>query len=228
MPGLKVLYFAVTKGRNRTFHRVEVLGRLYHAGFEVVYENTAHGEFRVIARRAKEPQREGIPSSSPIAKLIRVGKGGKLITVYKFRTMYSYSEYLQEYVYQHRKLDKSGKFYHDYRVNTMGAFLRKTWLDELPMVVNMLKGEMKLVGVRPLSKQFFSLYTPEMQQLRTQTKPGLLPPLYYEKEQPETLEGIQESERRYVEAYLKHPFRTDWKYFWGIVGNIFLHHKHSH
>lgn len=226
--GLKALYFAVTKGRNRTFHRVEILGRLYHAGFEVVYENTAHGELRVIARKAKKPQLEGIPSSSPIAKLIRVGKGGKLITVYKFRTMYSYSEYLQEYVYQHRKLDKSGKFYHDYRVNTMGAFLRKTWLDELPMVVNMLKGEMKLVGVRPLSRQFFSLYSPEMQQLRIQTKPGLLPPLYYEKEQPETLEGIQESERRYVEAYLKHPFRTDWKYFWGIVGNIFFHHKHSH
>ena len=226
--GLKESYFAVTKGRNRTFHRVEILGRLYHAGFEVVYENTAHGEFRVLARKVKEPITEGVPSSSPIAKLNRVGKNGKLITVYKFRTMYSYSEYLQEYVYQHRRLDNTGKFYHDYRVNTLGAILRKTWMDELPMIVNMLKGEMKLVGVRPLSQQFFNLYTPEMQQLRTKTKPGLLPPLYYEKEQPETLEGIQESERRYIEAYLKHPFRTDWHYFWGIVGNIVFKHKHSH
>ena len=226
--GLKEIYFAVTKGRNRTFHRVEILGRLYHAGFEVLYENTAHGEFRVLARKVKDPITEGVPSSSPIAKLKRVGKNGKIITVYKFRTMYSYSEYLQEYVYEHRQLDKTGKFYHDYRVNTMGSFLRKTWLDELPMVVNMLKGEMKLVGVRPLSRQFFSLYTPELQELRTRTKPGLLPPLYYEKEQPETLEGIQESERRYIEAYLKHPFRTDWKYFWGIVDNILIKHKHSH
>ena len=92
----------------------------------------------------------------------------------------------------------------------------------------MLKGEMKLVGVRPLSQQFFNLYTPEMQELRIKTKPGLLPPLYYEKEQPETLEGIQESERRYIESYLKHPFVTDWKYFWGIVGNILLKRKHSH
>ena len=225
---LKPIYFAVTKGRNRTFHRVEILGRMYHAGFEVVYVNTAHGEFRVIGKKVKEPITEGIPSSSPIAKLKRVGKNGKIITVYKFRTMYSYSEYIQEYVYQHRRLDKTGKFYHDYRVNTIGALLRKTWLDELPMVINMLKGEMKLVGVRPLSRQFFGLYTPEMQELRTRTKPGLLPPLYYEKVQPESLEGIQESERRYLEAYLKHPFRTDWKYFWGIVGNIFLNHKHSH
>jgi len=151
-----------------------------------------------------------------------------MITVYKFRTMYSYSEYLQEYVYQHRRLDKSGKFYRDYRVNTVGALLRKTWLDELPMLVNMLKGEMKLVGVRPLSQQFFSLYTSEIQELRIKTKPGLLPPLYYEKEQPETLEGIQESERRYLESYLKHPFRTDWRYFWGIMFNILFHHKHSH
>lgn len=228
MKGLKNLYFSVTGGRNRTFHRVEILGRMYHAGFEVVYENTAHGEFRVISRRVKDPITEGVPSSSPIAKLRRVGKDGKMITVYKFRTMYSYSEYLQEYVYQHRRLDRTGKFYHDYRVNTVGAFLRKTWMDELPMVVNMLKGEMKLVGVRPLSQQFFGLYTPEMQQLRTKSKPGLLPPLYYEKEQPETLGEIQESERRYMEAYLKHPFRTDWKYFWGIVGNIVFKHKHSH
>ena len=146
--GLKNIYFAVTKGRNRTFHRVEILGRLYHAGFEVVYESTTHGEFRVIARKVKDPISEGTPSSSPIAKLERVGKNGKIITVYKFRTMYSYSEYLQEYVYEHRRLDKTGKFYHDYRVNTMGALLRKTWLDELPMVVNMMKGEMKLVGAQ--------------------------------------------------------------------------------
>lgn len=224
----KRLYFAVTKGRNRTFHRVEVLGRMYHAGFEVVYESTSHGEFRVIARKVSAPITVGEPSSSPIAKLRRVGKDGKIITVYKFRTMYSYSEYLQEYVYEHRKLDNTGKFYHDYRVNVVGAILRKTWLDELPMIANMLKGEMKLVGVRPLSRQFFSLYTPEMQELRIKTKPGLLPPLYYEKVQPETLEEIQESERRYCEAYLKHPFKTDWKYFWGIINNIVFKHKHSH
>lgn len=230
-PKLKVtkpLYFWLTKGVNRTFHRVEILGRLYHAGFEVVYESTPHGEYRVIARKAKEPITVGVPSSSPIAKLLRVGKDGKIITVFKFRTMYSYSEYLQGYVYRHRNLDKTGKFYRDYRINTIGSFLRKTWLDELPMVVNMLKGEMKLVGVRPLSRQFFSLYTPEMQELRIKTKPGLLPPLYYEAHQPETLEEIQESERRYCEAYLKHPLRTDWKYFWGIVSNIILKHKHSH
>ena len=112
-------------------------------------------------------------------------------------------------------------------MSTMGRLLRKCWLDELPMVWNMLKGEMKLVGVRPLSKQYFSLYTPEMQELRTRTKPGMLPPFYYERKTPDTLDEIQASERRYLEAYFKAPFRTDWRYFWGIVGNIIFHRKHS-
>ena len=86
---------------------------------------------------------------------------------------------------------------------------------------------MKLVGVRPLSRHYFSLYTPEMQELRTRTKPGLLPPFYYDRKSPETIEEVQESERRYLEAYLKAPRRTDWRYFWGIVGNIIFHHKKS-
>ena len=55
----------------------------------------------------------------------------------------------------------------------------------------------------------------------------MLPPFYYERKTPDTLDEIQASERRYLEAYLKHPFRTDWKYFWGIVGNIIFHRKHS-
>ena len=147
--------------------------------------------------------------------------------MHKFRTMYTYSEYIQSYVYEYQHLEKGGKFKDDYRVNFWGTFLRKVWLDELPMVWNMLRGDMKLVGVRPLSRHYFSLYTPEMQELRTRTKPGLLPPFYYDRKSPETIEEVQESERRYLEAYLKAPRRTDWRYFWGIVGNIIFHHKKS-
>ena len=147
--------------------------------------------------------------------------------MHKFRTMYTYSEYIQQYVYQYQHLQTGGKFKDDYRINFWGRFLRRIWLDELPMVWNMLRGDMKLVGVRPLSRHYFSLYTPEMQELRTRTKPGLLPPFYYEKHTPETIDEIQESERRYLEAYLQHPFRTDWKYFWGIVGNILFRRKRS-
>ena len=220
-------YYAVTQGKNRSFNRVEVLGRLYRAGFEVVEEEFCKGEFVVVARKVQAPVNDIAPTGSPIIHLRRIGLGGEEIIVHKFRTMYTYSEYIQGYVYHYQSLERGGKFKDDYRVNEMGHLLRRLWLDELPMVWNMLCGEMKLVGVRPLSRQYFNLYTPEMQQLRTRTKPGLLPPFYYDRKTPETIDEVQESERRYLEAYLQHPFRTDWRYFWGIVGNILFHRKHS-
>ena len=204
-----------------------MLGRLYRAGFEVADEQFKQGEFVVIARKEKLPIEDNAPTGSPIIHLRRIGKDGKEIVVHKFRTMYTYSEYIQSYVYRYQNLDSGGKFKNDYRVNFLGKVLRKTWLDELPMVWNILRGDMKLVGVRPLSPHYFSLYTPEMQALRTRTKPGLLPPFYYDKHTPETLEEIQASEQRYLEAYLKAPRCTDWRYFWGIVGNILFRRKRS-
>jgi hypothetical protein len=69
--------------------------------------------------------------------------------------------------------------------------------------------------------------TPEMQKLRTRVKPGMLPPFYYEKKTPVGLDEIQASERRYIEAYLKNPFMTDWRYFWGTLANILFRRKSS-
>ena len=229
-PKLKLtrrMYFDITKGKDRSFHRVEVLGRLYRAGFEVLDEQFRRGEFFVIARKVAEPVDDAEPTGSPIIHLRRIGLGGKEIVVHKFRTMYTYSEYIQSYIFQYQNLENGGKFKDDYRVNFWGKLLRRTWLDELPMLWNMLRGDIKLVGVRPLSRQYFSLYSPEMQALRTRTKPGLLPPFYYDSHTPETLDEVQASERRYIEAYLKAPFKTDWKYFWGIVGNIIFKRKRS-
>lgn len=223
----KGLYFNITEGKNRTFHRVEILGRIHRAGFEVVEEAFCQGEFFVVAKKVKAPIYEESTSGSPIIRLRRVGKNGKLIDVYKFRTMYSYSEYIQSYIYNYQSLATGGKFADDYRISGYGRFMRKIWLDELPMIWNMLKGDLKLVGVRPLSQHYYSLYSPEMQALRVKVKPGLLPPFYYEKELPETLEEIQESERRYTEAYLKHPIITDIRYFFGIVWNILYKRRKS-
>ena len=221
------LYMAITKGKNRTYHRVEVLGRMYRAGFEVVDEEFRKGEFFVLARKIKEPIWNDIPSGSPLIYLRRVGKGGKLIRVYKFRTMYPYSEYLQPYIYEHNHLQQGGKFADDYRVTPWGKWMRKLWIDELPMILNMFKGELKLVGVRPLSRHYFSLYSPEMQELRIKVRPGLLPPFYYDKKTPETIEEVQESERHYIEQCLKHPILTDIKYFFGTIGNIIFRGKTS-
>lgn len=229
-PKLKLtrwFYMWVTDGRNRTYNRVEILGRLCRAGFEIVDEEFLNGEFFALARKIRQPIWDDDPTSGPLIKLRRVGKNGGIIGVYKFRTMYSYSEYLQQYIYDHGGLQDGGKFKDDPRVNIWGRMLRKTWLDELPMLINHWKGQLKLVGVRPLSRQYFSLYSPEMRELRIKVKPGLIPPFYYEKQTPQTIEEVQDSERRYIEAYLKRPFATDWRYFWGSLKNIIFKRKRS-
>ena len=109
-------------------------------------------------------------------------------------------------------LQEGGKFKDDFRVTTLGRIMRSFWLDELPMLINLLKGDLKLFGVRPLSRQYFKLYTLELQRLRILSKPGLIPPFYVD--YPKTLEEIIASELKYLKAYEKHPFRTDWVYFW--------------
>ena len=220
-------YFLLTNGKNRSFHRVEILGRLSRAGFDVIDEQFRQGEFFVTVRKSRQPVADTAPNGSPIIHLRRIGLDGKEIVVHKFRTMYTYSEYIQSYIFEHQNLQSGGKFRDDYRINFWGRLFRRLWLDELPMVWNLIRGDIKLVGVRPLSRHYFSLYTPEMQALRTRTKPGLLPPFYYDRHSPETLDEVQASERRYLEAYLEKPFATDWRYFWGIVGNIVLHRKRS-
>ena len=71
-------------------------------------------------------------------RLDRVGKNGKKFKVYKFRTMHPYSEFLQEYIYKKYSLREGGKFKHDIRVTTIGRFMRRYWLDELPMLLAIL------------------------------------------------------------------------------------------
>jgi len=113
---------------------------------------------------------------------------------------------------------QGGKFHSDFRVTTIGKFMRRIWLDELPMLYNWVKGELQLVGVRPLSLQYANLYSAELQEMRKKVKPGLIPPFYADK--PETFDEICESERRYIEAYLAQPIKTQWVYFWRAVYNI--------
>ena len=220
-------YFFFTGERHRTYSHTEILGRICRAGFKIVEEENRGDYLYVVAEKRSEPLERNDSCVSPILRMPRVGKDGRLIDVYKFRTMYSYSQYLQDYVYEKNKLNNSGKLANDFRVNIWGKILRPIWLDELPMLWNVVQGDMKWVGVRPLTVHFFSLYTTETQRLRTKVKPGMLPPFYYEKETPRGLDEIQASECRYVEAYLKHPFFTDWRYFWGTVYNILIKMKRS-
>jgi len=132
--------------------------------------------------------------------------------------MHPYAEYLQSYIFEKHNLQDGGKFKDDFRVTTLGRFMRKFWIDELPMFVNVLRGDLKIVGVRPLSKHYFNLYTKELQEKRIKFKPGLIPPFYVDN--PKTLEEIMASEMKYLEAYEKHPLLTDMKYFFKAFYNI--------
>ncbi|MFW6224778.1 MAG: sugar transferase, partial [Bacteroidota bacterium] len=158
------------------------------------------------------------PSYGPVFGMTRTGKNGKPIKVYKFRTMYPYSEYLQKYVYEKNNLDEGGKFKDDFRVTEFGKIMRKLWIDELPMLFNVLKRDIKLVGVRPISKHYLSLYPEAVAKIRHRIRPGLIPPYYADL--PGSFDEIVESEKKYLENYEKFGWITDIKYFFTAVFNI--------
>lgn len=91
----------------------------------------------------------------------RVGENGKLFEMYKFRTMVTDADSMREQV---ETLDVNGKVIYktenDPRVTRVGRILRKTSLDELPQLINILKGDMSLVGPRPELPYLVALYEP--------------------------------------------------------------------
>lgn len=90
----------------------------------------------------------------------RPGLNGKPFTIYKFRTMIN-------------ARDENGELLPDSeRLTWLGKFLRSTSLDELPELINVVKGDMSIVGPRPLLMQYLNRYTPE-QARRHEVKPGI-------------------------------------------------------
>jgi len=93
-------------------------------------------------------------------KQVRPGKDGKPFTIYKFRTM-------------NNAIGPDGRLLPDEkRLTRLGKFLRATSLDELPELLNVLKGDMSIVGPRPLLMEYLDRYSPE-QARRHEVKPGV-------------------------------------------------------
>jgi len=225
LPITRKIYFFVTGGRNRAMSKVEIFGRLYRSGFEIDYEKEINSLHYFVVRKIKKPLYDTVPSHYPIIKLKRVGQYGNIINVYKLRTMHSYSEYLQAYIYKMNNIDNGGKFKDDFRISALGKTLRKLWIDELPMLLNLVKGEVKLFGVRPLSNQYYNLYSEELKKERIKYKPGLIPPYYVDL--PKNLDEIMASEKKYLELYSKNPFKTNFKYMTIALYNIIIRGKRS-
>ncbi|WP_052273351.1 sugar transferase [Flavihumibacter solisilvae] len=223
-PAMRDLYIKHTAGQEKHFTRPEVLGRLYKYGFTISNFQEKDHVCYFTARKIKSPDLTA-PNMWPIFAMKRIGHEGKMITVFKFRTMHAFSEHLQEYVYQRNGLANGDKFNNDFRISRWGKLLRKYWIDELPMVVNLLRGDMKLVGPRPLTRHKFNLYSPELQIERIKYKPGLLPPFYADL--PDTLQGLMDSEKKYLDAYRKKGVLADIHYMGRIVGNILFRRARS-
>ena len=221
------LYYDLNKGRKRMLSKTEVLGRLYYCGFEVDnIERMGHIEY-VFAHRHSQPYpQEQVKIYGPLIKLPRVCKNKEIVYFYKTRTMHPYAEYIQNYVFDQRGgMNIADKADDDWRITNWGRIMRKYWLDELPMLLNFLKGDVKLVGVRPLSKAMFDKYPPELQDKRTRCKPGLIPPFYID--HPDTFDELFASENKYLDEYFKHPLWTDTKYFFKIMWSILTRKTHS-
>jgi undecaprenyl phosphate N,N'-diacetylbacillosamine 1-phosphate transferase len=96
----------------------------------------------------------------PLFFQLRPGKNGEIFTIIKFKTM-------------NDKKDEEGNLLTDAsRLTCIGQFVRKTSLDELPQLINVLKGDMSLVGPRPLLPEYLPLYS-ETQKKRHNVKPGI-------------------------------------------------------
>ena len=95
-------------------------------------------------------------------KQIRVGKDGKNFGLYKFRTMYTDAE-------SKGQITVGGR---DPRITKVGYWLRKFKIDEFPQLINVLSGDMSIVGPRPEVPKYVALYTPEQREVLS-VKPGL-------------------------------------------------------
>jgi len=99
-------------------------------------------------------------NGQPFFYQIRPGKHGKLFKVIKFKTM------------NDKKDDQGNLLSDEKRLTNLGKFVRKTSLDELPQLINVLKGDMSLIGPRPLLPEYLTLYNP-IQRKRHDVKPGI-------------------------------------------------------
>ena len=143
-----------------------------------------------------------LDSSGPIIfSQRRAGRHGRPFTIYKFRTMVWDAEArLSEVVSLDRLPEPVFKLERDPRVTRVGRFLRRSSLDELPQLVNVLKGEMSLVGPRPEQVELVERYRPE-ERFRLDVKPGITGPMQVFGRGQLTLEERLAVEREYIENH---------------------------
>jgi lipopolysaccharide/colanic/teichoic acid biosynthesis glycosyltransferase len=123
----------------------------------------------------------------------RVGRGGKLFTILKFRSMY----------FSPNECGAALTAANDGRITAVGAFLRRTKLDELPQLINVLKGDMSLVGPRPEVMRYVEMYPAELRRIILSVRPGITDEASIEFRNEDLLLGdSKDIEKSYTEKIL--------------------------
>ena len=158
------------------------------------------------------------PHGSPIFSQTRVGRDGKEFKFYKFRSMYVNAEaHLDELMEQNEMDGPVFKIKNDPRVTRVGRFLRKTSIDELPQLVNILKGDMSIVGPRPALPREVEQYNAYQRQ-RLYVTPGLT--CYWQilpHRNETTFDEWMELDIKYIQ---ERSFLTDWKIIFKTIGVV--------
>ena len=132
----------------------------------------------------------------------RVGKDEVVFEMYKFRTM----------VVNADTLGGSLTTYRDTRITPIGRFLRWTKLDELPNLINVIKGEMSLIGPRPEAPDYVKYYT-EIQKQVLLVKPGITGPSQLaNRDEEKKLKGQQDAEHYYITELMPKKLTLDLHY----------------
>ena len=140
-------------------------------------------------------------------KQSRIGKDEKPFGMYKFRSMTN-------------DRDENGVFLpDDQRITKLGNFIRKTSIDELPSLINILVGDMAIIGPRPLPERYLDRYTEE-QRRRHEVRPGLSNPSTAHGRNSQTWEQQFEGDVWYVDHV---TFTTDVKSFWDTIKVVLTH-----
>ena len=155
---------------------------------------------------------------------LRIGKGGKYFKLYKYRSMVigaddKLKEYLAENEEAREEYSKYKKLKKDPRITKLGNFLRKTSLDEFPQFINVLKGDMSLVGPRPYlprEKEDMGIYYNDI----VKTKPGLTGLWQVSGRSNTTFEERLKIEQEYSSTC---GFKTDIKIFFKTFGVVLKH-----
>jgi lipopolysaccharide/colanic/teichoic acid biosynthesis glycosyltransferase len=132
----------------------------------------------------------------------RVGRGGKVFHMFKFRSM----------IVDADKVGPSSASVSDSRITSIGKFMRKYKLDELPQLINVLKGEMSIVGPRPEEKKFTDLFTAEEKAILS-VRPGITDwASIWNSNEGEILECSTDPDRTYLEIIRPEKVRLQLQY----------------